>query len=244
MEIRNNRIDICRLCKDKHELKNSHIIPEFIYKPLYDDKHRFEEYTPLAVKVPPHQKGIREYMLCGRCETFFSKYEKYAKEALYGKTPLETKLVDNRIIIKGVDYKKFRIFMLSIIWRASASKLDAFRDVKLGKHEEIIRAMLLNESPGTPNEYPVILIPIVHEKEVVEALIVNPTITRVDTHIAYRLVFGGMAWIYIISSHKLPASIIDAALSEDGVLKLIPWKLTEMGFITEMAKRLSVFNDL
>ena len=30
----------CKLCLKENKLSRSHIIPEFFYKPLYDEKHR------------------------------------------------------------------------------------------------------------------------------------------------------------------------------------------------------------
>jgi len=35
----------CKLCNNEVPLRNSHIIPEFLYASLYDDKHRFYEIS-------------------------------------------------------------------------------------------------------------------------------------------------------------------------------------------------------
>ena len=54
----------CKLCLNKSDLKNSHIIPEYFYKPMYDEKHRF-----FQVSIDPNeknkfvQKGLRKYLL-------------------------------------------------------------------------------------------------------------------------------------------------------------------------------------
>ena len=32
---------ICPLCNARSELLRSHVIPEFLFRPLYDDKHRY-----------------------------------------------------------------------------------------------------------------------------------------------------------------------------------------------------------
>ncbi len=56
----------CALCLEERKLKNSHIIPEFVYKALgvYDEKHRFGGFsTDPDDKVTTHQKGFREYLL-------------------------------------------------------------------------------------------------------------------------------------------------------------------------------------
>ncbi|MBK9479117.1 MAG: hypothetical protein IPN99_09830 [Bacteroidetes bacterium] len=78
----------CKLCLQEAELKRSHIIPEFMYSGIYDqDPKRFYEIKieDEAAKSLIQQKGQREYLLCGICESKLSKYEKYADENLYGK---------------------------------------------------------------------------------------------------------------------------------------------------------------
>ncbi len=50
----------CRLCKNDKPLQNSHVIPEFLYGPSYDAKHRI---GVVRVGLPGRrlrQKGIRE----------------------------------------------------------------------------------------------------------------------------------------------------------------------------------------
>ena len=212
-----------------------------MYKALYDEKHRFWEISASNAGCEiPHQKGIREQLFCGDCEQLFSIYERYASLVLNGGAKIETRLVDgNRIFIKGVDYSDFKLFQLSIIWRASVSKLSMFSEVNLGKHEEIIRLMLLNRCPGENYQYPVLLSPIIHENDVVEALIVKPTATRIDGQNAYRFVFGGIAWIFVVSSHKSAECIVEAALNRSGLLKLMPRKISDMNFIVDMAKEMN-----
>jgi len=34
---------VCRLCQKEKPLVQSHVIPEFLYRPLYDEKHRAVE---------------------------------------------------------------------------------------------------------------------------------------------------------------------------------------------------------
>lgn len=35
----------CRLCEQNKDLRNSHIMPEFLYKPLYDSNNRMAGIT-------------------------------------------------------------------------------------------------------------------------------------------------------------------------------------------------------
>ena len=61
----------CRLCLKEKPIQNSHIIPEFLYKPLYDNLHRFKSLSTLPeIKIEYKQKGIREKLLCRDCEQY------------------------------------------------------------------------------------------------------------------------------------------------------------------------------
>ena len=203
----------CRLCKNERELKNSHIIPEFVYKPLYDDKHRFEILSNLEIKGPAKsQKGIREYLLCKECENALSKYERYVSLLLSGQIHIVHQRIGRLVHLEGVDYKQLRLFGLSVLWRASVSSLQMFEQISLGPHEEKLRRMILEEDPGKPEEYPFLLAPVVHQDEVQTDLILQPTWTRAEGHYAYRFVFGGLVWIYIVSSHRSPYVISQAAV--------------------------------
>jgi hypothetical protein len=50
--------------------------------------------------------------------------------------------------INGLDYAMFKLFHLSVLWRAGVSTREEFRNVKLGSHEDVIRQMLLRDDPG------------------------------------------------------------------------------------------------
>ena len=66
----------CKLCLRESDLRYSHIIPEYFYKPMYDSKHRFMQISTVQEYPTTFlQKGVREYLLCNRCEEQFSKYE-------------------------------------------------------------------------------------------------------------------------------------------------------------------------
>ncbi len=230
----------CKLCQKERELKKSHIIPEFIYSSLYDEKHRFHEISDdVKKKNKMPQKGIREKLLCSECEQHLSRYERYASLVLNGGFSLTVRNEGRLVHLGNIDYQKFKLFALSILWRAGVSDLSVFSQVKLGPHEEKLRIMILNDNPGTEHQYPFILSPIVHENEVQEALIVAPTWTRLENHYAYRFVFGGIAWVFVVSGHKAPKVVIDTSLNNQGELTMLPWELSDLRFITDMAQELA-----
>lgn len=60
--------------------------------------------------------------------------------------------------IKGVDFHKLRLFLLSLLWRAAASERTEFSDITLPEeHLERLRCMILNGDSTPRTLYPIIL---------------------------------------------------------------------------------------
>ena len=129
----------CRLCTSSQDLCRSHILPEFLYRLLYDDKHRFSILEKGIIGSRYGQRGLSEKLLCRACEQRFSAHEKYAADVMRGRLGHRAQVIGNEILIHDVDYAPFKLFQLSILWRASVSTLDFFRLVSLGPREELLR---------------------------------------------------------------------------------------------------------
>jgi hypothetical protein len=56
-------VDACRLCGEAKVLRNSHIISEFLFAPLYDEKHRARLADRAFSSIRFIQQGLREYLL-------------------------------------------------------------------------------------------------------------------------------------------------------------------------------------
>ena len=66
---------ICILCQQEKRLCDSHIIPEFAYADIYDDKHRAVTFSPIAPDERKfEQKGVRDKLLCTDCEGFINDH--------------------------------------------------------------------------------------------------------------------------------------------------------------------------
>jgi hypothetical protein len=144
----------CRLCGNTAELRRSHVLSEFMYKPLYDKNHR--AVSVLANRQAPEeiiQKGYREYLLCQTCETRFSGWEtpaavvwRDALSRLRGASP-------GAIVVVPADYRTFKLFSLSLMWRTAVATHDNFAAADLGKLEPHLRQMLLASTPGAVTEF-------------------------------------------------------------------------------------------
>jgi len=77
----------CALCLQTRALVNSHIIPEFFYRPLYDPKtHRyFQLSTEPGTRTVRRPKGLYEKLLCSECDgERLGALESYVRPILQG----------------------------------------------------------------------------------------------------------------------------------------------------------------
>ena len=208
---------ICALCQKPKELRNSHIIPEFLYESLYDDKHRVHVLSVIPEQTNSiEQKGLRERLLCDDCETKFSRWERYASLALKGGVELTFSREGNIVFVGGLDYPKFRLFQLSIIWRAGVSNLPFFKKVRLGLHAEILRQLLVAGDPGPTDRYGCFMFGIRHNDSAFSQVIMQPGKVRLCGQNGYRFMFGGFVWAFLVASHDLPTSYKPLVLCPNG----------------------------
>lgn len=233
----------CALCQNEKELKKSHIIPEFFYKSLYEkvgNSYRFN-VVPLDSdqKLRYKQKGLTEPLLCEDCEGQLSQYENHVRQIFYGGTGIYI-TNGNPIKIEGIDYQKFKLFQLSILWRASVSNLDFFENVSLGPHEEKIRKMIFNETPGSNLKYPCLFFMMLMEQnDVLDSFIYPPQMLRIDGHRVFRFIFGGGFWIFFVSSHTNMIRHTQFFLKESGEIQIPLRRAEETRFFRELAQNIA-----
>lgn len=235
----------CALCKKENELRNSHIIPEFLYEPLYDEKHRLQLLSILASKGNSFkQQGLKEKLLCDSCEQKLSVWEGYARKVLKGGIPLVTRNEGSLIFIEGIDYKQFKLFQLSVLWRAGVSRQQFFEYVDLGPHEEFLRMQLLTEDPGNPGRYSCLMFGMKYEESILADLVVQPKKTKLDGRVAYSFVFGGFLWAFFVSGQQLPANLLAVTLCKDGKTAIMVRSVMEMRSLWSFTQKLSKLGRL
>lgn len=210
---------VCALCRRDRVLRNSHIYPEWIYKPLYDQKRRLE-----ILSIVPDgrnelkQKGMRQPLLCDECEQKLSIWEGYARSIFVAPDkPLEYSREGSMVLVRGLDYERMKLFELSILWRAGVSTLPFFNKVQLGLHEEVLRQQLLNSDPGHPDRYGALMFGLkVGELAETLQVIAEPRPARSYGVRAYNFTFGGFLWVFHVSTSDPPALLRQAFLREDG----------------------------
>lgn len=157
----------CRLClEEKKLLKKSHILPEFFYEGMYNEYHKVVHTNLNNLHDKKHYPtGLYEKnILCAECDgNLLSSFETYAAEAFFkpnGKRrhsvtiePLTGNDGLKMLSFSNLDYTKFKLFLLSLLWRSGLSNHLLFKQVELGCHAAFLREMLYTRNAGEETDY-------------------------------------------------------------------------------------------
>jgi hypothetical protein len=171
-----------------------------------------------------HQEYVYEKLLCTECDgkLLNQKYEKYFYKLWYLDKTLPTVITSDFLEISNIDYASFKLFHLSILWRASVSSLEPYKTVSLeNEQEERIRKMLLIGDPGQPDEYQIFgaLLQSSGTNNVLDGFIVSPILRVYDGLPIYMFVFGGCAWHYVVGD-RIIEEFLPFSLSTSGSFRL------------------------
>ena len=220
---RTTHVGLCRLClANGSVLMDSHILPEFTYRPIYNAKGRAVAIDPKRrVQQYTVQQGPREYLLCAHCESAFSRLETYSAGVLRNIPATTGTSPGGRIAIPGVDYTRFKLFQLSMLWRASVATHAWFAAVKLAdQHEETLRQMLFTETPGEPHEYGCVLGTIVRPNSL-HTLTRSPFEFLMEGHPAIQFIVCGLFWLSPLFPDPLAFPGTNEFLTRAGDLKIV-----------------------
>lgn len=225
----------CKLCLRKTKLLNSHIYPNFFFKrSIYDGESNYLCIPQSKEKrVTREQGGFKDRLLCIDCEQKFSSYEKYASQLIFG-----DKLADVRILrdakistlLTGIKYKEFKLFQMSLLWRCAATKIGHFKHVTLGPYKEELRQMLLEGDPGTNTNYGCAMSLLLLQGEVFN-LMRTPEKIKSEFHTTYRIIAGGLIWMFYVGNRKVPERVSKYFLQSEGLLYFLKCDALTLPFL-------------
>ena len=218
--------------KEKTLIGKSHIIPEFMYQDLYDENHKFYFFSPkekfegTGYTKRPSSGEYEGGLLCAECDGgIIGSYESYARLALEGGLSKNEKIevlnYKNQhgvkgSLVKNINYKKFKLFLLSILWRASISSRPLFSAIALGPHEEILRKMIFEGNPETSTDYPIVFMTYVNDKDMPQDIIAQPKKLRNGNgNLLYAFIIGGFFYNFFVNSkqHNIPEFVHKETIS-------------------------------
>jgi len=202
-----------------------------MYQDIFDEKNRLHFIK--SEKGLIQRQGLRQSgefesnILCHDCDNkILGKLDRYASLTLYEGNE---KILENRITKNGtkyiysaeIDYTYFKLFLLSILWRASISNRLFFKEVQLGPYEDQIRQMILNNDPGEQMQFPCLIITYLNLKDYPKNLVAQPSRIRKNGGTVYRFLIGGMIYIYYITKSTIPKWLADIAINPNGEMKIV-----------------------
>lgn len=210
----------CKLClKEVNALVKSHIIPEFLYKTfgLYNKKGKINLLSPRYRKpsgeflIKRHPTGIYDdNLFCSNCDNhIIGSLESYLNKVLFsseGRLNLINVNIDGKGYkrLENIDYKKFKLFWLSILFRCSITKMPGFKNVFLGPHEEEIRRMIIENDAKQDDDYCIGMYSSENDSMSKDYILSPLKIKFSNNRTAICFVIGELLTIINISKHYIP----------------------------------------
>jgi hypothetical protein len=235
----------CKLChEEKLLIKKSHIIPDFMFRQsnMYNEKHQIYTFTltDLVGNKSPKYILTGDYetdILCAKCDNeILGKLEEYGKAVLFGdEKGIYNPNCDGFVkekneefwICNNVDYKKYKLFMLSILWRMSISSRPLFKNVNLKEHADKLREMILTSEPKEYYVYPFFTSSFLKDMSVPKDLIVEPIQYNTKGFININLIIPGMFHVFMLSTdpNAFPGEELKkSVINEENVLVIYQLK--------------------
>ncbi|TAL69526.1 MAG: hypothetical protein EPN82_06750 [Bacteroidetes bacterium] len=200
-----NKVGICALCKNESYLQISHLVPKFVHRILKNNDQTMIKVDNIGERKV--QDSMKEYLLCSNCEMIMNKYETYVANFIH--KGIKNLKEHQFYFIANINYKNFKLFYLSILWKLAASK---DRYVQFGNfyyHKDLIAKLILNEDPGGQFEYNLILLAInddinlfENDENSLRGFYDVPTHSYSEGWHYYTFVLLGFVWVVCISNHQ------------------------------------------
>jgi hypothetical protein len=224
----------CRLCLADEPLCKSHIIPEFCFLPMYDENHRFIEVADARNQVVRSgQKGWWERLLCKDCEARLNRYEKHVRRMFTD--PLQQTAPDKRIYsFPNVEYRKLKLFLLSVLWRAGVASIPECVHVSLGPYEEDLRQLILADADIEPGRFGCIAFLLFDDDRHLVDFMAEPTYHREGRSRCYRFVMRGFVFFIFVGREEPEGPFGRLLLGKKPVTEVIRMDWSDFGFLRQV----------
>ena len=181
---------------------------------MTNTKGIYPKRSPIGV----YDEGI----LCRDCEDQFAVTDDYGQllllKSLSEAEPITQDGTIIAIVFKRFDYAKLKLFVLSVLWRASVSSHPFYAKIDLGPHETRARNLFLTKDPGSPDDFAVTL---AHFEEKVGLVPFCPYQEKYEGVNYCRLYMGGYVVLVKVDRRPAPSPIADLALGKTPELYVI-----------------------
>ena len=210
----------CRSCNEAKKLVRSHVVPESFCKPFVREGKAAKILAPHEYVKVSHTGIYDQTILCDECEQLLSAPDDYAQKLLHLHiVEFEAIMVAGELVAERIvdyDYALLHRFILAVLWRASVSTHDFFKEVYLGPHEDKIRRIVFGGESAN-NEYPFVAGRLVHVTK--NNIMPAPIRERIDDTNYWRIYAGDFHfWVKVDSGRLTPNSFAELQASSGNPL--------------------------
>ena len=143
---------VCALCLQQKVLRKSHVLPNAVFRRIKRSQNSGQliylhdsEHAPIGRS----QKSWWEHLLCASCEHIVGGYEAYGLSLIRESNRAQKQ--SDGVTFRNHDYARFKLFLLSVLWRSAVSQQPEFSKVVLPNQcKELARTSLLGGRPLPP----------------------------------------------------------------------------------------------
>lgn len=224
---------ICPLCQQSNKLCDSHILSKFVYKTLKENEgHFYVLSNDPTTPTYPVQDGVTERLLCLNCEAKRNRWETYVANKINRGELLSSKYPHH---VEGLDYTRFKLFMMSTLFVAALSNHGMFASVSMKPERmEVLRQLIDNENTGVREDFPCSLVALTSSEVDTRQLILDAVTIPSQGAIFHRFVFSGFMWIVgDFQGLQPPNSVLDRFLTPNGDLIIDNKDILDIGFVMD-----------
>lgn len=244
---------ICPLCECKVEKlhKRSHIIPEWMYKDVYDKNNKMINVDINRMSKSKKQKGYYDEIICTACEEKSQKYDHYASLILTerSKQSPEYLAIDRKINKqpvrkelhsyshwKNIEFHKLQKFVFICLLRTHLSMKKKGEYLLVDRHYKKIREIYMSSTISDDKSYPIIIVKYLDE-DGFKDIIHLPYIDKKDGH--FLIDFGGGGYLFniYVSNHPKPDDITNLCLIENGSVYLVHDYIEQLGVLKGVSSK-------
>ncbi len=235
----------CALCLQKRKLCRSHVVPRFLFNRLVENGNSYEIHSS-SLSIPKKMRTqLVQHLLCDSCEQLLSRWEDYASHFFEGKYLHIHKDLGKHRIAKNAKYHELKLFLMSILWRFSITTNPFLRGTTtLGKHQEIIRRMLLASDPGRSWQYGCFITALTADQQQIPDLILPPSQIEIRKRTIHRMVIGGWSLAFTVASHNCFNRVEESMIpNQTGTFIVTFSEIFEIEYLADIINRLSLIQE-
>lgn len=236
---------LCPLCsKNVDSLhRRSHLVPEWMYKDMYNEKRKLINVNLSKEFVKKEQKGIYDEIICRDCESISQEYDRYASLLLTERSPNakeHSEVIRKYQEVNGnsrplkysfwsnLDFLKYQKFLFVCVLRAYFSSLKKGKPLLVEKHFKGILDLYNSEDRIDDSSYPILTIKY-SNTDGSDNVVFLPFTNRKDGHYFIEFTGAGYGFSVYVSSHKKPSYIENLSLKKNGSMYMIHEEIQRTG---------------